>query len=43
MGVVNEVLGTIKFITFFAWEERGIQQGMEARKREVGWMVKGTV
>lgn len=30
----------IKFVKFFAWEERWIQRVMEARKVEMQWMVK---
>ena len=33
--------GQVKFIKFFAWEDRWIQRVMEARKVEMEWMVKG--
>ncbi|KAJ6562830.1 hypothetical protein DFH09DRAFT_1035588 [Mycena vulgaris] len=40
MGVVNELIGSIKFIKFFAWEERWIDRAMTAREEEMKWMVK---
>ncbi|KAJ6615389.1 multidrug resistance-associated ABC transporter [Mycena sp. CBHHK59/15] len=43
MGVLNELIGAIKFIKFFAWEERWIDRAMDARENEMGWMVKGTL
>ncbi|EEB90419.1 hypothetical protein MPER_11378 [Moniliophthora perniciosa FA553] len=33
----------VKFIKFFAWEERWIDRAMDARGQEMKWMVKGTV
>ena len=43
MGVLNELLGAIKFIKFFAWEERWTQRTMNARKKELSWMVKSRI
>ncbi|KAL0574916.1 hypothetical protein V5O48_007038, partial [Marasmius crinis-equi] len=43
MGVLNELIGAVKFIKFFAWEERWIDRVMEARGREMGWMVKSRI
>ena len=43
MGVLNELLGAIKFIKFFAWEDRWIQRTMDARKKELSWMVKSRI
>ncbi|KAI0332194.1 multidrug resistance-associated ABC transporter [Cubamyces sp. BRFM 1775] len=43
MGVLNELIGAVKFIKFFAWEDRWIQRVMEARKVEMDWMVKARV
>ncbi|KAJ6507515.1 hypothetical protein DFH09DRAFT_1050573 [Mycena vulgaris] len=40
MGVLNELIGSIKFIKFFAWEERWIDRAMAAREEEMKWMVK---
>ncbi|KAF7340568.1 ABC bile acid [Mycena sanguinolenta] len=40
MSVVNELIGSVKFIKFFAWEERWIKRAMDAREVEMGWMVK---
>lgn len=41
MGVLNELIGAVKFIKFFAWEERWIDRAMDARGVEMNWMVKG--
>ncbi|EGN91771.1 hypothetical protein SERLA73DRAFT_157398 [Serpula lacrymans var. lacrymans S7.3] len=43
MAVLNELIGAVKFIKFFAWEERWIQRAMEARGFEMGWMVKARI
>ena len=43
MGVLNELLGAIKFIKFFAWEGRWTQRTMDARKKELSWMVKSRI
>ncbi|KAJ7662919.1 multidrug resistance-associated ABC transporter [Mycena rosella] len=40
MGVLDELIGSIKFIKFFAWEERWIDRAMAAREEEMKWMVK---
>ncbi|KAJ7145739.1 multidrug resistance-associated ABC transporter [Mycena epipterygia] len=40
MGVLDELIGSIKFIKFFAWEERWIDRTMAAREEEMKWMVK---
>ncbi|KAF9442979.1 multidrug resistance-associated ABC transporter [Macrolepiota fuliginosa MF-IS2] len=40
MGVLNELIGAVKFIKFFAWEERWIQRALDARENEMKWMVK---
>jgi hypothetical protein len=41
MGVLNELIGAVKFIKFFAWEDRWIARAMDSRKKEIDWMVKG--
>jgi len=41
MGVLNELIGAVKFIKFFAWEERWIGKALDAREVEMQWMVKG--
>ncbi|KAJ6559095.1 hypothetical protein DFH09DRAFT_1161859 [Mycena vulgaris] len=41
MGEVNELLGAIKFVKFFSWEEMWIGRAMEARKEEMAWRLKG--
>ncbi|EAU87480.2 ATP-binding cassette transporter [Coprinopsis cinerea okayama7 len=43
MGVLNELVGAVKFIKFFAWEERWIQRALDAREKEMQWMVKARV
>ncbi|KAF8439690.1 multidrug resistance-associated ABC transporter [Boletus edulis BED1] len=40
MAVLNEVISAVKFIKFFAWEERWIDRTMDARGVEMEWMVK---
>ena len=43
MGVLNELLGAIKFIKFFAWEDRWTERTMDARRKELSWMVKSRI
>jgi len=43
MGVLNELLGAIKFIKFFAWEGRWTERTMDAREKELTWMVKSRI
>ena len=43
MGVLNELISAVKFIKFFAWEDRWIQRVLDAREVEMQWMVKGIV
>ena len=31
---------TIKFIKFFAWEDRWIARALDARKKEIDWLIK---
>ncbi|KAJ6468022.1 hypothetical protein C8R47DRAFT_1325922 [Mycena vitilis] len=40
MSVVNELIGAVKFIKFFGWEERWIRLALDAREVEMEWMVK---
>ncbi|KAN0111601.1 hypothetical protein V8E52_008339 [Russula decolorans] len=40
MGVLNELIGAIKFIKFFAWEDRWIDRVSDARATEIKWMIK---
>ncbi|EDR03156.1 multidrug resistance-associated ABC transporter [Laccaria bicolor S238N-H82] len=40
MGVLNELIGAVKFIKFFAWEERWIGRALDAREVEMQWMIK---
>lgn len=41
MGVLTELIGAIKFIKFFAWEQRWIDRALAARNVEIKWMIKG--
>ena len=41
MGVLNELIGAVKFIKFFAWEDKWIQRTLNAREVEMQWMIKG--
>ncbi|KAJ7727894.1 hypothetical protein B0H16DRAFT_1677216 [Mycena metata] len=43
MGVLNELISAVKFIKFFAWEQRWIDRALEARKNEINWMVKARI
>ncbi|KAH7911841.1 hypothetical protein BJ138DRAFT_1125686, partial [Hygrophoropsis aurantiaca] len=43
MAVLNELISAVKFIKFFAWEERWIQRTMDARGVEMDWMVKARI
>jgi ABC-type multidrug transport system fused ATPase/permease subunit len=40
MSVLNELIGAVKFIKFFAWEDRWISRVMDARKYELDWVVR---
>ena len=39
--LLQELLGGMKIIKFFAWEERWIDQAMAARQEELRWQAKG--
>ncbi|KAJ7647783.1 hypothetical protein FB45DRAFT_987394 [Roridomyces roridus] len=43
MSVLNELISAVKFIKFFAWEQRWIDRSMKARNEEIKWMIKGTL
>ncbi|KAI0772936.1 multidrug resistance-associated ABC transporter [Trametes elegans] len=43
MGVLNELIGAVKFIKFFAWEDRWIQRVLDAREVEMQWMIKARI
>ncbi|KAI0041568.1 hypothetical protein FA95DRAFT_1565261 [Auriscalpium vulgare] len=43
MGVINELVGAVKFIKFFAWEDRWIDRVQDSRKKEMSWMIKARV
>ena len=42
MREMNQVIQAIKFIKFFAWEERWIGRALDAREKEMKWLIKGT-
>ncbi|KAI0092260.1 multidrug resistance-associated ABC transporter [Irpex rosettiformis] len=43
MGVLNELITAVKFIKFFAWEDRWIQRALDAREVELQWLIKARV
>ncbi|OJT05881.1 ATP-dependent bile acid permease [Trametes pubescens] len=43
MGVLNELIGAVKFIKFFAWENRWIQKVLDSREVEMQWMIKARI
>ncbi|TDL18516.1 hypothetical protein BD410DRAFT_880297 [Rickenella mellea] len=43
MAVVNELIGAVKFIKFFAWEDRWIGKGTESRKKELRALLKSGI
>ncbi|KAH0579496.1 hypothetical protein H2248_002354 [Termitomyces sp. 'cryptogamus'] len=43
MGVLSELVGAVKFVKFFAWEERWVQRVMGMRGVEIAWMVKARI
>ncbi|KAF8626899.1 hypothetical protein AX15_004637 [Amanita polypyramis BW_CC] len=43
MGVLNELIGSVKFIKFFAWEDRWINRALDAREVEIGWLAKSRI
>ncbi|TFK50258.1 P-loop containing nucleoside triphosphate hydrolase protein [Heliocybe sulcata] len=42
-SAVNELIGAVRFIKFFAWEGRWINRVMEARKNELYWIRRGRI
>ncbi|KAJ7715183.1 hypothetical protein B0H16DRAFT_1678542 [Mycena metata] len=38
--IVGELISSIKFVKFFAWEDRWIERAMAARDEEMKWMAK---
>nr|VWO97308.1 NAD-dependent protein deacylase (EC (Regulatory protein SIR2 homolog) [Ganoderma boninense] len=40
MGVLNELVTAVKFIKFFAWEDRWVKRVLDARTVELQWMVQ---
>ncbi|KAJ6631472.1 multidrug resistance-associated ABC transporter [Mycena sp. CBHHK59/15] len=43
MGVLNELISAVKFIKFFAWEQRWIDRALNARNIEIKWMIKARI
>ncbi|KDR78083.1 hypothetical protein GALMADRAFT_245072 [Galerina marginata CBS 339.88] len=40
MTVLSELTGAIKFIKFFAWEEKWISRALDVREAEISWIIK---
>lgn len=40
MAVLNELISEVKFIKFFAWEDRWIARALKARAKELDWLIK---
>jgi len=40
-GCVYLIMRQVKFIKFFAWEEKWIGKTMDAREVEMRWLIKG--
>ncbi|KAG9009269.1 hypothetical protein FRB94_012338 [Tulasnella sp. JGI-2019a] len=43
MAILNELIGGIRFIKFFAWEEQWIKRVQDARAIELGWLLTDRV
>ncbi|KAF9219896.1 P-loop containing nucleoside triphosphate hydrolase protein [Gyrodon lividus] len=43
MAVLSELINAVKFIKFFAWEERWIGRVMDARNVELKWVTKARI
>ncbi|EIN03587.1 multidrug resistance-associated ABC transporter [Punctularia strigosozonata HHB-11173 SS5] len=43
MGVLNELITSIKLIKFMAWQDRWIKRVMDAREVEMQWMIKSRI
>ncbi|PFH45713.1 hypothetical protein AMATHDRAFT_158119 [Amanita thiersii Skay4041] len=43
MAVLTELIGSVKFIKFFAWEDKWIQRTLDAREVEMKWMSEARI
>lgn len=43
MGVLNELINAVKFIKFFAWEDKWIERVQDARAVELKWMTSARI
>ncbi|KAJ7807829.1 hypothetical protein B0H14DRAFT_3152303 [Mycena olivaceomarginata] len=43
MAVLNELISAVKFIKFFAWEQRWIDRALKSRDTELKWMIKARI
>ncbi|KAJ7725660.1 hypothetical protein DFH07DRAFT_1002530 [Mycena maculata] len=43
MGVLNELISAVKFVKFFAWEQRWIDRALNARNEEIKRLVKSHI
>ncbi|EJD46367.1 P-loop containing nucleoside triphosphate hydrolase protein [Auricularia subglabra TFB-10046 SS5] len=43
MSVLNELISEVKFIKFFAWEQKWIERALETRRVELSWIVQDRI
>ncbi|KAI0030294.1 multidrug resistance-associated ABC transporter [Vararia minispora EC-137] len=43
ISAVNELLSAIKFVKFFAWEDRWVGRVLDAREKEMKWLVSSCI
>ncbi|KAF8699800.1 hypothetical protein AX14_000858 [Amanita brunnescens Koide BX004] len=43
MGVLTELFGLVKFIKFFAWEDKWIKRALDAKEVEIRWLTKARI
>ncbi|KAF8345519.1 multidrug resistance-associated ABC transporter [Amanita rubescens] len=43
MAVLSELFSSVKFIKFFAWEDKWIKRVLDARQVEIRWMTKARI
>ncbi|KAJ7843057.1 hypothetical protein B0H14DRAFT_2359165 [Mycena olivaceomarginata] len=43
MAILDELISSVKFIKFFAWEQRWIDRALTAREEELRWMLKANI
>ncbi|KAF7314389.1 ABC bile acid [Mycena kentingensis (nom. inval.)] len=40
MSVINELITALKFVKYFAWEDRWVKRALDAREKEMKWMIR---